>query len=138
MPHNIVIKTGMFLSDEGREYSQKCLLYCMEALVNCNREFIRRGQGRVPSLYESGCLYVRENETEDWLGIPEILRAKGGDCEDLACWRVAELREAGIPAKPFLRWRKYEPNFWLYHVMVMYPDGRMEDPSKRLGMKGSE
>lgn len=53
-----------------------------------------------------------------------------GDCEDLAAARVAELRvKAGIKAVP---WLKKKGKIW--HVLVRYPDGTLEDPSRKLGM----
>lgn len=132
--HKITIKCHIFKKNVSRTYSQKVILYFLEAMVNCNREWIRRNP-KTPSLYKSGCRYVREYETEEWLDIPTIILAGGGDCEDLACWRVAELRNQGIKCQPFIRWRKFG-DFYLYHVLVLYPNGRMEDPSKILGMNG--
>lgn len=50
-----------------------------------------------PNLYDAGIVYTEEPDgQDDWLDIPECLeRARQGraiDCEDLACWRIAELR----------------------------------------------
>ena len=136
----IEFRPGRFETDEmrgeSREYMQKCFLYMAEALVNCNREYLR-SHPRFPSVYTSGVRYVREQGTEIWQAIPEIVRTGGGDCEDLACWRVAELREMGINAKPFLKWKRYNGGFTLYHVLVQIGEGataRMDDPSRRLGM----
>jgi hypothetical protein len=61
------------------------------------------------------------------------------NCEDLACYRVAELRvRTGEPAKPRVTSRiipspKYG-NFTLYHITVLRADGSVEDPSAILGM----
>lgn len=57
------------------------------------------------------------------------------NCEDLCCWRAAELQAEGIAAHPVFVWRKIEDGSHLYHIVVRYPDGRIEDPSRRLGMK---
>lgn len=71
---------------------------------------------------------------ENWQDIPTILKAGSGDCEDLACWRAAELTERdGIPARPVYRWR-HRPGLTIYHIVVRLPDGSIEDPSRRLGM----
>lgn len=82
------------------------------------------------------------------------------NCEDLACWRVAELNERyGIAAVPYIR--LYADRVFadgamrprhLYHIMVRWPEGLaeypdtvfqdpetgaiLEDPSKILGMQG--
>jgi hypothetical protein len=58
------------------------------------------------------------------------------NCEDLACWRSAELRVRDkIEAKPTFIWKIRPSGGYLYHIQVKYPDGRIEDPSRRLGMR---
>lgn len=142
--------------------------YMLGALVSINRSHLRRFPNTV-RLYSSGVRYDPMDPPEgsacgddDWADIVTILGTKEthgrmvADCEDLACWRVAELNEAfGIAAKPhiFLR-RDYvrvdgeRRRRHLYHVVVEWPeglrkyprtvqriDGRLiEDPSLVLGM----
>lgn len=109
-----------------------------ECLVQLDMDFLRRARGRVPSLYASGVRYRREGtpsagpRAERFQMIPEVLRTRSGDCEDLSAWRVAELRLSGVRAIPWI----IRTGARLYHVQVKYPDGRIEDPSKRLGMRG--
>jgi hypothetical protein len=92
-------------------------------------------RGLVGSLYDSGVRYEREAPGfEDWQTAAETLRRGVGDCEDLVIWRVAELREQGIPARAIvlpLRRR-------LWHVVVRHPDGMLEDPSTALGMRAQD
>jgi hypothetical protein len=58
------------------------------------------------------------------------------NCEDLACWRVAELRTRfGIDARPTFTSQVRPDGSHLYHILVRLPDGRIEDPSRRLGMR---
>ena len=118
---------------------QQELLVMLEALVQLNRLQLRRSRG-LPGLYRSGVRYKREERDprtglrkENWRTIAEVLEARGGDCEDLAAYEVAEAREKGINARPWLK--RVSPR--MFHVMVRYPDGRLVDPSKRLGMRGS-
>ena len=100
---------------------------------------------RTPSLYESGVVYEREPPgREDWQDILTTLRRGNGDCEDLATWRAADLLRRGIPARAFGRPRPmlipgpYGPEHGtLWHILVRRPGGRIEDPSKILGMEGS-
>jgi hypothetical protein len=109
---------------------------------------------KTPSLYESGVVYEREPPgREDWQDILTTLRRGGGDCEDLATWRAADLLMRGIPARAFGRPRPMlippaceegavachgEPQMGtLWHILVRLPNGTIEDPSKRLGMEGS-
>ena len=106
----------------------------LQALTSVNILWLRRNQS-APSLYASGVRYKREPQgREDWQDIPETISRRDGDCEDLACWRSAELIvRHNIRAFPVFRWRK-RPTGILYHIQVQYPDGRIEDPSKLLGM----
>jgi hypothetical protein len=122
----------------GRDFSQnnKKLLWLLEALVKCNMIWLE-SHPKAPKLYSSGVRYEHEEGTEEWLDIPNILKEGWGDCEDLAAWRIAELRSAGIKAKGYLRWlNRPSEKITLYHVQVLLPDGTIDDPSKRLGMRG--
>jgi hypothetical protein len=101
-------------------------------------EVYLRAHPQTPSIYEAGVYYQREGKTPDgrqkekWLTVPVMLLIRsrvGFDCEDLACWRAAELRVRGIPAIAFAR-----PSSVGFHILVRYPDGRTEDPSRKLGM----
>lgn len=93
------------------------------------REAKRRGE-RVPPLYRSGVRYRRQ-PPEKFLTFPKVLARGHGDCDQLCGWRAAELQEMGIKAKAVPV--TIRPG--LMHVVVRYPDGRTEDPSRRLGMK---
>lgn len=68
--------------------------------------------------------------------IPRIIQNGGGDCDNVASWRAAEIRHRlGIAAKPYITWRKRPDGGTTYHVIVIWPDGSSEDPSLLLGMK---
>lgn len=69
--------------------------------------------------------------------IPRILLNGGGDCDNVASWRCAELRELGINACPYITWRTRSDGGMTYHVIVRWPDGSSEDPSLLLGMGGA-
>ncbi len=113
------------------------LTVMLNALVNLNRLQLRQ-VSRFPGLYESGVRYKREardprtgQRLEEWRTIAEVLDHRGGDCEDLAGYLIAELREKGINAKP---WLTKHGRTW--HVRVKLPNGKIVDPSKDLGMQG--
>jgi hypothetical protein len=72
---------------------------------------------------------------ERFRDIGRILERGSGDCDNLACWRVAELRQGGVKARPFLIWRKTGGGT-TYHALVRHEDGSSEDPSRLLGMGG--
>lgn len=94
-----------------------------------------RSHPKAPGIYESGVRYQREPEgQEHWQDIRRTLELGHGDCEDLACWRAAELVvRHGIDARPLYKWKKTPRGGTLYHIVVATPHG-IEDPSKRLGM----
>ncbi len=62
------------------------------------------------------------------------------NCDDLAPWRVAELRQQGEKAKIRITFKRQPSGFQLYHVLVrrgptaQFPQGQIEDPSRLLGM----
>ena len=110
-----------------------------EAAVLSNRIYIR--EHKPPALYQSGVVYQNEplGPPDELLDIPAILAKKWGDCMHLCCWRVAELRERGEKARIAFVWRRYpasskNPNLRLFHVIVRRGDGKLEDPSRKLGM----
>ena len=92
---------------------------------------IRRGLIKAP-LYKSGVVYQREPlGREIWQPAWETQLRKNGDCEDLVAWRVAELWASGeSKARPHC----YSPRPGLIHCVVRRANGKLEDPSKKLGM----
>lgn len=85
---------------------------------------------RIPPLYASGVSYRREPRTELWLPWWRVLELGYGDCEDLVAWRVGYLRQQGESARAHC----YAPRPGLVHCVVRRADGKLEDPSRRLGM----
>lgn len=106
----------------------------MQALVEINILYLS-DYPETPPLYETDVIYQTE-QTEQWKDVPRIIEDGWGDCEDLACWRIAELRHKGIAARPYIKWRASptRPGMDRYHAVVRLPDGRIEDPSRSLGM----
>jgi Transglutaminase-like superfamily len=107
------------------------------------------GQGiPIPPLYASGVYYEEDPAgREDWRDVFSVLARGKGDCDNLVCWRVAELRVAGIAAEPVIKWQHIPAEMseqlgypcgpdglWMVHCCVRFPDGSIEDTSKNLGM----
>lgn len=73
-----------------------------------------------------------------------ILRNGKHDCDGLAAWRTAELRQAGIPAKAMMTKRQRVDGGTTYHALVMWPPfgttpyPSSEDTSLILGMGGAD
>jgi hypothetical protein len=115
------------------QLSGRVLDRMLPMLVGLNLDYLQE-HPRVPMMYESGVRYRPEDAGEEvWLTIPWILLCLAADCEDLACWRVAELQLRGVEARAVWSSRM-TPQGELYHIRVMHPDGRIEDPSALLGM----
>ncbi len=133
----IIFKLRLFEEPQDRRRSETVLLWLLEALVRINLTWLR-AHPETPLLYHSPVRYEFDARFPDaWKDIPTIMEDGQGDCEDIACWRIAELIHAGIRGvRPYLRWRKRSDNHYTYHVLVYLPDGRIEDPSLALGMAG--
>lgn len=112
-------------------------------VVRSNVDLIKARQrmGRpLPSIYESGVWFTREPWTglfEEFADITTCLERGWLDCDDACAWRCAELwaqggagRKAGIK----IYWRKSldGDGIRIFHAQVRLPDGRIEDPSRRL------
>lgn len=123
-----------------------------------------RLSARVLGIREDGeemCCDIETDTGKFWLPESDLVVH---NCEDLACWRVAELRElpwhwvyqkngrwehldsayppppgarkvkGGIKAKPFAKFRQRDDGSYAYHALLLLPDGRLEDPSLTMGM----
>lgn len=131
-----VLRTFDTLSPEAKLAILRSLL---DALVLADTLYLQVTPS-CPGVYDAGLRYEAEEiGHDDWRDIPSVLDHQGGDCEDLACYRVAELRvRAGELAQPEITSRiiqspKYG-NFTLYHIRVLRSSGTIEDPSADLGM----
>jgi hypothetical protein len=93
--------------------------------------------GMLPPIYESGVRFRKEPQGKETFRDASVVLNRGhGDCAHLAPWRCAELRAKGEDARLRVKWscpawkRKR-----LFHVQVRRESGRIEDPSRRLGMR---
>lgn len=138
--HPIQLAVKLFVSGDGqltaaeKERSRRAITWLMTGLIEVNREWIETY--KTPSLYASRVLYKLEVNTEIWQDVPTTLLRGFGDCEDLACYRCAELQAGGVAAMPYITWRPAGERT-IYHALVRWPDGRIEDPSRALGMHGA-
>lgn len=115
--------------------SGQLLGHLTEALTRIDLQHLR-DHPSLPPLYRAGVRYEREAAgVERWASSPLVMRRGAGDCEDLACWRAAELRMLGDPeARVVSTSQRLSPRRRLYHVLVRRGDGQLEDPSRLLGM----
>lgn len=107
----------------------------LDAQVKINQLYLRLHN--VPPLYQAGVRYQEEDPRqgfEEFANIPIIIARGWGDCDDLAPWRCAELREAGEKACIRVQWKKQQSGGKLFHILVRRENGQIEDPSLILGM----
>ncbi len=103
----------------------------LEGLVRLNLSQLRRGL--CPPLYQANVRYRREPAgREDWQSALRTYRIGYGDCEDLASYLAASYRLVGVQARAKVK--DIRPG--LKHVVCELPDGTIEDPSAKLGMRG--
>lgn len=108
--------------------SPEALRSLLSGLVRESEAQMRAGAGSIPPLYRSGVVYRREPRgVEVWQTAAVTARLGRGDCEDLAIYRAAELRRAGIGAEAVVLRTRTRGQL---HAVVRYPDGAIEDPSR--------
>lgn len=111
--------------------------------IDAVRKFLDKNNAPASVLKALTTLSDMTGGGEHFRDIPRILENGGGDCDNVASWRCAELNEMGIDAKPFITWRKRPDGGTTYHVCVLIPPGpgekypTHEDPSLLLGMGGA-
>ena len=128
----VAITTRLFHTEAERPYSERVLATLLRTLTAANVLYL--GTHEAPPLYASGVRYKAERfPREEWEGFGRLVERGFGDCEDLACARSAELIARGVKAAPTFRFRRVG-RVSVYHILVRYPDGQIEDPSLLLGM----
>lgn len=113
------------------------LSFWTEALARSGQRDIRRARARgapLPRLYAGSIRYERERSGQErWRSARHVAAAGIGDCEDLAAFRVAELRELEGETRARVKLLRRGPH--LIHAVVERADGTIEDPSRKLGMR---
>lgn len=111
----------------------------LSLLTTVNVWQMRNMRAQVPPLYASRISrldrhdvhYQREERGhEEWLTAVLVAKQGAGDCEDLACYRAAELIVSGETAARAIPMRTRAG----WHIVVRRADKSIEDPSSRLGM----
>ena len=148
----VVFNVHLFTGPQQRALSEAVLRCMLNTLTAANIALLK-SKPTLPTVYQAGIPYRAEKPRikgqpipEEWNDIETCLRQGWADCEDLACWLVADLltgrdprfRGRRIPARTDFSWRPVigpggRP-LSLYHIFVRLPGGRKEDPSARLGM----
>lgn len=136
--------SGLFNGKEAKDaaLSARAIGHLINALFQIDLDQWRSMD--LPDLYSAGITYTNlappcaELPGDLWLDAVTLLKVKKGDCKDLACYLAAQrVVKEGKKCRPAMQ-RRFLPGtdeFALYHIVVLYADGQIEDPSIKLGMK---
>lgn len=129
---SILIFTGIFEKPADLQRSERATRRLLDFLVQMNLDHLKLYPD-TPRIYSSGIRYDRDIH---WKDIYACLATGGGDCKSVAAWRVAELIHSGEDPKAVchLKGGPLPGGGSRYHVTVKRGNGRIEDPSKILGM----
>lgn len=134
-PQRISFVLDDLFTPETREMSDAVLGFLLTALTAIDLLYLQKNP-KTPLLMDSGVVYQEEPPgCEDWANIPLMLKLGWGDCEEISCWRAAELQARGVPARAGFTKQTQADGTMLYHITVILPDGTIEDPSRQLGMR---
>jgi hypothetical protein len=132
----ITFALDLFRAESNRKLSQVVLDVLLKALFRIDVQYLQANPN-TPRVRDAGVLYMEEPPgQEEWQDVPTSLRLKRADCEDLACWRAAEIvvRDR-MQAAPFFKEMRRPDGGYLYHILVGRADRRVEDPSQENGMR---
>ena len=102
----------------------------LEGLVPLGRLQVRS----LPTLYRSGVRYATD-DAELFCDPATTFKRQTADCANLSLWLLCELRNRGYQCGFRIALVNRRPGGGrLYHVQVRLADGRILDPSVRLGM----
>lgn len=136
LAERITFVVNLFDGEAERELSHRTLNVLLHALTHIDAIYLRR-HPEVPRIRDARVRYMEEPPgAEEWQDVAACLSVGEADCEDLACWRAAELHvREGVEAVPVFRYQRRKDGSYLYHIQVERPDGRIEDPSREQGMR---
>lgn len=134
---SVQIRTSAFKPGTSRDESHEIMSILLDTLVRLNLAYLRRHPD-TPNPYKGGVRYRQEPRgQEQWLTIPEAIAQGHADCEDLGCWLAAYKTFHGQQARACFKWARkpYQGRMaTVYHIVTCTADGKVEDPSRVLGM----
>jgi hypothetical protein len=121
---------GSALSMLGVPTGEDAYDAALEGLTEVNQVLLSKKD--FPRVYDSGVRY-EARPYHKWIDVADMVGQGWADCEGLAAWRAAELRQTGEDPDAHLVTYRTGPH--KFHAVVMRGDGGIEDPSARLGMR---
>jgi hypothetical protein len=120
------VRATLLIPERDEFDRARALELLLTGLVALNVAIMERYD--LPPLYESGVRYREDRRM--WRHALAVLEAGRVDCKSLAAYRAAELIRKGADARVVVN----RTGRKTLHARVLV-DGRIEDPSRRLGMK---
>jgi len=102
----------------------------LELFTTINQIYLKAHPNE-PKLQQAGVRYGLGNKLA-WFTAPILLDKRVGDCKDLSAYRAAWLRVHGGEPRAKCHLKFVREGQW--HVQVQRQDGKIEDPSVKLGM----
>lgn len=132
----ITLVLDLFNGERERPLSRRALQVMLDALYKINVLYLR-AHPETPSVYAANVRYMEEPVgQEEWQDAPTAIKMGIADCEDLGTWLAAERTvKQGIQARAFAQEHRRPNGSYLYHILTRYPNGAVEDPSAKLGMR---
>jgi len=133
-PYEPSFVLSVFQGQADKEISHEVMMAAVEFLVRVDQAEIRIY--KLPALYKSGAVYEHVEGRLDtaWKDALALVESGLGNCKVLAAYLIAWNRNRGVRCWPKLYQVINDDGTQDWHVAVEYPGGRIEDPSKRLGM----
>lgn len=91
-----------------------------------------------PPVYQMACYAPDPIGVELWGCTTSLFLRGSGDCEDIACARIAERLSVGDTCRPRIDTTVAPDGSTVHHILIENPDGTEEDPSDLLGMNLGE
>jgi hypothetical protein len=106
----------------------------LEAVTRLNESMLQNGDIPPFDPDDPGVQWRPENFGDEHFDNAQTVLQRGwGDCDDLAPWRAASLRQSGEDPGAYARVVTSGPN--TYHAIVQRSDGQIDDPSVAAGMR---
>lgn len=121
------------ISDDDPIFAAEMLRRIVDGMAMASIPLFR-GPDSLPRLEDSG-IYFREEPSHgsgvERFRMPDFTYARGwGDCDGLVIYRLGELMAQGIRARSTIAdWS----GVGAMHAQIRLPNGRIEDPSLKLG-----
>lgn len=145
--YDACMRIALFSGSGDSRLSQRAIEHLAEAYVKIAEDYLA-AHPEIPLILKSGVRYEYTPmvKTPDgrivpardrWQDVPTTYERKLGNCKEIATWRAAEQRRAGIAVRCKILHR-IDPQTQrnIYHVVDEYPNGQIEDLCPQLGMIG--